>query len=112
MEMMQRMKLYDVLTMIDSSNLELPLIVQANGDIPCEPQSVFKVTLRFMAEDETAVTVPISSPLLIPWYDCKVTSFSPNDIADSMDVWLDYCPYVVKKWKNKVICDDESEAGA
>lgn len=106
------MNLYDILKMIDSINLELPLIVNADGSIPCEPQSVFKVTLRFMAEDETAVTVPISSPLLIPWYDCKVTSFKPNEIEDSMDVWLDYCPYVVKKWKNKVIFDDESEAGA
>lgn len=106
------MNLYDILKMIDHISLELPLIVNADGSIPCEPQSVFKVTLRFMAEDETAVTVPISSPLLIPWYDCKVTSFNPNEIEDSMDVWLDYCPYVVKKWKNKVLFDDESEAGA
>ena len=107
-----RMKLYDILKMIDYSCLELPLVVDADGSIPCEPLCVFIVSLRFMAEDETAVTVPISSPLLIPWYDCKVTSFSPNDIADSMDVWLDYCPYVAKKWKNKVLFDDESEAGA
>ena len=106
MEMMNSMKLYDVLAMIDSTSLELPLIVQPDGDIPCEPKSVFKVTLRFMAEDETAVTVPISSPLLIPWYDCNVTAFNPNDVEDSMDVWLDYCPYVVKKWKGKVLFDE------
>jgi hypothetical protein len=97
------MKLYDILAMIDSSGIELPLYVDEKGYILCVPQSVFKVTLRFMAEDETAVTVPISSPVLIPWYDCPVTAINPNEVEDSMDVWLDYSPYVIRKWKNKVL---------
>jgi hypothetical protein len=101
-------KLYDVLKLIDSSSIELPLYVDDNGDIPCEPQSVFKVTLRFMAEDETAVTVPISSPLLIPWYDCPITAINPNDVEDSMDVWLDYSKYVIRKWKSKIEIDKQN----
>lgn len=36
----------------------------------------------------------------------NVTAFNPNDVEDSMDVWLDYCPYVVKKWKGKVLFDE------
>ena len=100
---MRKLKLYDLLKMIDCSDLELPLHADENGDILCEPQSVYKVTVRFMAEEDTAVTVPISSPLLIPWYDCEVYSFSPNDIEDSMDVWLKYSEYVLKKWSSKII---------
>lgn len=100
------MKLYDVLTLIDNNALEIPLYADKNGYISCEPQSVFKVTLRFMAEEETAVTVPISSPLLIPWYDCKVKAINPNDVEDSMDVWLDYSEYVLKKWKTKVLQEE------
>ena len=105
------MKLYDILAMIDSSGIELPLYVDEKGYIPCVPQSVFKVTLRFMAEDETAVTVPISSPVLIPWYDCPVTAINPNEVEDSMDVWLDYSPYVIRKWKNKVLYERCSRCG-
>lgn len=101
------MKLYEILKMIDSNDLELPLYVSENDEILCEPQSVYKVTLRFMAEDDTAVTVPISSPLLIPWYDCNVYSFSPNDVPDSMDVWLDYSAYILKKWKSKVLREEK-----
>lgn len=101
------MTLFDVLRMMDPDCLELPLIVQANGDIPCAPQSVYMVTLRFMAEEETAVTVPISSPVLIPWYDCNVSAFNPNSVRNSLDVWLDYERYVTKKWKNKVLFDTE-----
>lgn len=108
---MRKLKLYDILKMIDCSDLELPLCATDKCEIPCEPQSVFKVTLRFMAEDETAVTVPISSPLLIPWYDCNVHSISPNDIPDSMDVWLEYSSYVLKKWKSKILQEVSEDDG-
>lgn len=108
---MPEIKLYDLLKMIDCSDLELPLYANEKGEILCEPQSVYKVTLRFMAEDDTAVTVPISSPLLIPWYDCKVWSFSPNDVEDSMDVWLQYSEYVREKWSNKILFEEAIDNG-
>ena len=109
---MRKLKLYDILKMIDCSDLKLPLFADKKGDIICEPQSIYKVTLRFMAEDETAVTVPISSPLLIPWYDCNVHSISPNDIPDSMDVWLEYSSYVLKKWKSKILQEASEDANS
>lgn len=105
------MKLYEVLAMIDCTGLELPLYANERGQIDCAPQSIYKVTIRTMSEGETAVTFPISSPLLIPWYDCKVLGFSPNDVQNSMDVWLDYSRYVLKKWKSKVLQEDADDAG-
>lgn len=100
---MRKPNLYELLKMIDCNDLELPLIADEKRKIACEPQSVYKVTLRFSAEEDAAVTVPISSPLLIPWYDCEVWSFSPNDVDDSMDVWLNFNEYVLKKWSKKII---------
>lgn len=107
---MLKIKLYDLLKMIDSSDLELPLYADEKGKIDCEPQSVYKVTLRFSAEKNAAVTVPISSPMLIPWYDCVVYSFSPNDVEDSLDVWLEYNEYVLKKWSSKIIQEVSKDA--
>lgn len=105
------MKLYEVLAMIDCTSLELPLYANERGQIDCMPQSIYKVTIRTMAEAETAVTFPISSPLLIPWYDCKVLGFSPNDIPDSMDIWLDYNSYILKKWKSKILQEVSEDDG-
>ena len=109
---MRKLDLYELLKMIDCNDIELPLYADKKGKISCEPQSVYKVTLRFSAEDDAAVTVPISSPVLIPWYDCMVYAFSPNDIEDSMDVWLEYSDYVLKKWNSKIIQEVDKDAGS
>jgi hypothetical protein len=109
---MRKLNLYELLKMIDCSDLELPLYADEKGKIACEPQSVYKVTLRFSAEENASVTVPISSPLLIPWYDCVVYSFSPNDVEDSLEVWLEYNEYVLKKWSSKIIQEVSEDAGS
>lgn len=94
------MKLYDLLELIGCD--EVPLIADENGIVDCRPNSVFRITIRFMSEEETAETVNLSSPLLIPWYDCNVHAISPNDIENSMDVWLEYDSYIESNWPDKV----------
>lgn len=79
--------LKDLLLLIDHDSV--PLLEDGSGTIDCRPQTTYKITLRFMAEEDTAETVNISSPLLIPWYDCEVYSINPDeDDPNSIEAWL------------------------
>lgn len=101
------MTLFELLQLI-TSNDEVPLVADEEGCIDCVPQSVFKITLRFMSEEETAETVNISSPLLIPWYDCEVYSISPDETNKyTIEAWLMYDKHIKKHWKNRVLWRDK-----
>lgn len=59
------------------------------------PQSVFKINLCFMSEEETWIEAYRDHVILIPWYDCKVIGFDACE-KYTMNVWLDYGDYMPK----------------
>ena len=59
------------------------------------PQSVFKINLCFMSEEETWIYAYRDHVMLIPWYDCKVIGFDADE-KYTMNVWLDYEDYLPK----------------
>lgn len=51
------------------------------------PQSVFKIMLCFMSEEETWIETYRNHVIMIPWYDCKVLGFNAEQNY-TMNVWL------------------------
>lgn len=60
------------------------------------PQSVYKILLCFMSEEETWIEAYRDHVMLIPWYDCKVLGFYAGDEKYTMQVWLAYDEYIPK----------------
>ena len=95
------MKLIDVLRMIDEDAWQPEMIEDKRPsgkivyDIDSRPESVWKIRLCFMCE-ETWVTVNIRNAILIPWYECEVSSFQPGDTY-TLDVWLKESDYYIEK---------------
>jgi len=81
---MQDVRLIDVLLMIDKDLF--PLRAQ-NGEIDDRNQSVYKVILCAMCEEETHVQFEITSVFLVPWYDCRVMAIEPED-SSTIQIWL------------------------
>lgn len=78
------MKLIDVLKKIESHyDFESDNPVK---DYDIRPDSVFKITLCFMCEEETWVTVPVTHPILRQYYYARVMHFAPDE--DALQVWL------------------------
>lgn len=57
--------------------------------------TIYKVKICFMSEDETHVLTYPEHPILIPWYGCEVESFEPE--GETLVIWLDYESYLKKK---------------
>lgn len=100
------MKLYEVLKAMEN---ELPLTIEQVDYTPeqlemdCIPSSNLKVTICFMCEEETWVTAPVNSPILIPWYDCEVSAFNPSyDNHYELEIWLKHRTYIVERYKDKI----------
>ena len=100
------MTLYELLVMIDSTFFPLRQI--SKDEIDCCPNTVFKLELCFMCEDESHVTVYIDSAILIPWYDCKVVSFCPEG-ENTLQVWLDVIGYVRERYNRHIHWLDTGE---
>ena len=83
------MKLKELLRLIESDDEFIPRVIEHEGhkSIDCRPNSVFKVTICPMCEEETWVTFSTSSSLLVPWYECDVHSITPKD-DETIQVWL------------------------
>lgn len=81
------MKLIDILKLIEDDFY--PVEVDSRGSLDTRPQSVFKVTICFMCEEETWLTCNVRNEILIPWYDCEVRGINPDDKhKDAICVWL------------------------
>lgn len=93
------MTLYDLLLLIDHDSV--PLLEDGSGTIDCRPQTTYHITLRFMSEEDTAETVNISSPLLIPWYDCEVYSINPNT-ENTIEAWLRWEKHIKYHWHERI----------
>ena len=110
------MTLGELLLMIEGEDY-LPLTVEINDkrlSIDCRPSSPFKLLICFMCEEETWIEVSTYSPILVPWYDCEVSSIEPYD-HDVIQVWLlsDVFLYTYyKKFLHIKNIDDDSETHA
>ena len=92
------MKLIDILKSIDVYDYDFESDTPVK-DYDIRPESAFSVCLRFMLEEETWVTVPITHPILRQYYYAEVESFHPMD-EDTLAVWLkkeDWFPAFFKK---------------
>ena len=101
------MNLYELLNLIEPDSL--PLHQTLCGGIDSRPNSTFTITLSFMADTESWITVPVGSEILIPWYDCEVYSINGSDKPDDIQVWLCDTEYVKKFWKRYVCWVDETK---
>lgn len=61
-----------------------------------KPDSVYKVLLAFMSEDETHILAYATHPLLIPWYDCPVLAIDTPE-AEVLRIWLKYEDWIKTK---------------
>lgn len=65
------------------------------------PDSVYKIRLAFMSEDETHIETYPTHPMLIPWYGCPVSAIDV-DGEYVLRVWLAYeewLPEMIEKWE-------------
>lgn len=99
------MTLKQLLKMIECGDDDfIPIIrVHDNGrkELDCRPNSVFKVTICPMCEEETWVTFSTSSSLLVPWYECEVQSISPED-DETIQVWLKDDDFLLKNYPEDI----------
>lgn len=89
------MTLIDVLKLISNEYFP-PVMETRHGKISCidsRPQSVFRVNICFMAEEETWINCNIQNEILIPWYDCEVSSAYPDEDC-TMNIWLEDKDYL------------------
>ena len=98
------MKLRDVLHLFDNS-VELPDKWKRFDDI--RPNNDALITLCFMCEEETWVKTYSGHPLLIPWYDCEVTSIYATG-ENEFQIWLKYEPFLKEMLKIEATKEDEA----
>ena len=104
------MTLLNLLILIEGDkHIAVPLIADKYG-FDTRPESVYKVTLCFMSEEEAWVTVSTYSEILVPWYDCEVKSIQPDpDNEDSMCVWLDDAEYLLSRYPQYCIRKEDPD---
>ena len=104
------MKLIDLLKLIEGNDyISIPLVADKYG-FDTRPQSVYKVTLCFMSEEETWTTISTYSAILIPWYDCEVKSIQPDPYKDdSLCVWLNDTEYLISRYPQYCIRKDDPD---
>jgi hypothetical protein len=70
------------------------------------PNTIYKVMLAFMSEDETHITAYAEHPLLIPWYDCPVSNIDVVD-ENTLRIWLAFegwWPNKIHEWQHPKDC--------
>ena len=93
------MILKELLRLIETDDEFIPEV--SEREIYCVPNSVFKITLSPMCEEETWVTLSVYSPLLVPWYRCEVTSITPVD-DETIQVWLRDRDFLLENYKDDI----------
>lgn len=96
------MKLREVLKAVAPYDLPDEMDWQ-NGDVDFRSQTVFKVNICTMSEEETWTTTYPENPILIPWYGAEVYGINPSDEEHTLDIWIKHDEYVrkhLKEWKD------------
>ena len=102
------MILKELLKLIENDDEFIPEV--SEHEIYCMPNSVFKITLSPMCEEETWLNCNIQNEILIPWYDCEVTSIHPDDDnKNSICVWLKDEEYLMQNFKHCLVVDETRE---
>lgn len=95
------MKLKELLKMIECGEDDFIPVIKVSDhnrkELDCSPNSVFKVTICPMCEEETWVTFSTSSSLLVPWYECEVHSIAPED-DETIQVWLKDADFLLRRY--------------
>lgn len=95
------MTLKELLKMIECGEDDFIPTITVNDhnrkDLDCRPNSVFKVTICPMCEEETWVTFSTSSSLLVPWYECEVHSITPEN-DETIQVWLKDADFLLRNY--------------
>lgn len=99
------MTLIELLKMVSPDSVPLRVGKNEVGryDIDSRPQSVFRVSICFMAEEETWITCPIESEILVPWYRCEVKAFQPAETNYTLEVWLRDIDYLMNNFKDDLV---------
>lgn len=87
------MKLRELLPLIEENSVWDKEMVQREREKSVRepdirPNSVFRVCLCFMSEEETWVYLPACHPMLVPYYDAEVYGVQPGDEKYTLEVWL------------------------
>ena len=101
------MKLIDVLKTI-SGDLFPPTLEIKGNCIDTRPQSIYKVAICFMCEEETWITCNIQNEILIPWYDCEVHAFEPGEDY-TLQIWLKHIGYVQEHWPQHLWIEEQED---
>lgn len=101
------MTLLNVLKLIDNNLFPLTLDEKYNT-IDSRPESSYEVMICFMCEEESWITCNIQNEILIPWYDCEVSSIEPYQ-ENILQVWLKHVDYVKRNWPQHLYVEDKNE---
>ena len=104
------MILFEVLKLISRDRLPLVLEKDDRGQISIDsrPDSVYKICLCFMCEEETWITTYPESEILVPWYECEVAAISPSDEPNTLEIWLKSAKYLKEKF-SQWLCFEEAD---
>ena len=112
------MTLLELLKLVDRDYFPPTLEKDNSGyeSIDSRPNSVYKVTICFMCEEETWITVHVENEILVPWYDCEVKAVSPSSKPNTLEVWLEDIKYLKEKfphclWVEEQQGEDTDEKG-
>ena len=91
------MKLIDILKHIERDyDFESDMPVR---DYDIRPNSVYKIRLCFMREEETHITVSTTHPILRQYYYAEIYAFYPRE-EDILECWVrekDWFTKIIKK---------------
>lgn len=106
------MKLKELLRLIESDDEFIPKVIKyknRSASIDCRPNSIFKITICPMCEEETWLTVSIYHSILVPWYSCEVCGITPLD-DETIQVWLKDSDFLINNYKEDIVyVEDESD---
>lgn len=103
------MTLLDILKLI-SYDLFPPTLEKSeySSCIDTRPQTVYKVTICFMCEEETWITCDIQNEILVPRYDCEVRAIEP-DTDNTLQIWLKDVDYLQKHWPQHLWIEEQED---
>lgn len=77
--------------------------------IDSRSNSVYRVCICFMCEEETWVTTNIENEILVPWYDCEVKAISPSSEKNTLEIWLEDIKYLKEKFLHNLYFEEKQE---
>ena len=103
------MKLIDILNMISKDLFPPTLQIDKYSKcIDTWPESIYKVTICFMCEEETWITCNIQNEILVPWYECEVRAIEPGT-DHTLEIRLKDVDYLQEHWPQHLFVEGEED---